>query len=93
MADWTVRHVVKALFTPPIVVPPDLFPSCRAGAKGEPAACCMPVTQCLGIRVAELTNILLSNTSAWSRLVTVRSVGRIHLFYNLVFESKSTYLA
>ena len=64
MADWTLRHAVLKKFTTPIAVPPELFPLCRAGAKGKPAVCCMPVTQCLGIHVLELTNIFLSNTSA-----------------------------
>ena len=73
MADWTLRLANLELFSRPIAVRPELFPSCRAGAKEKPAVCCMPVTQCLGIHVMEQTNIFLSNTSAWSRLVIALS--------------------
>ena len=77
MADWTLRHALKvpaAAFSPPVVVPPDLFPSRKASAKGEPAVCCMPITQCLEIHVLEFTNIFLSNTNAWNtRLVIALS--------------------
>ena len=70
MAGWTERHaVILRLFTVSIAVLQNPSLSCKVRPKGKPSVCYMQITQCLGIRVVEQTNICLSNTSAWSRLV------------------------